>query len=140
MKAIDKVIREHGALVGRSLIGLLFLFSGVGILMGNIDGITSMIAAKGIPLAILVAWAAVFVKIGGGICLILGYKTREASLALLGFVLLTILLFHGNLQDPNLFKNLAIMGGLFYVYIYGPGKGWRLKIKDKSSKDPSPAM
>lgn len=125
---MDSILRAHGALVGRMLIGLLFVFSGVGILMNGVEGTAGMIEAKGLPLAMLLAWAVVAVKILAGAALMVGYKTEKAALALLLFTLLTVIFYHLSLEDIGLFKNLAIMGGLMYVYVYGPGNGWRLKI------------
>lgn len=128
MDFIDKTLRTHGAMVGRMLIGLLFLFSGVGIVMNGVDGFVGMIEARGLPMASLLAWIVVLIKIAAGGALILGYKTKEAALALLIFTLLATVFYHMNLDDMNLFKNLAIAGGLMYVYIYGPGPGWKLKM------------
>lgn len=115
-------------MVGRMLMGLLFVFSGVGILMNGVDGTAGMIMSKGLPMAGLLAWAVVALKIIAGGALILGYRARKAALGLIVFTALATLLFHMNLEDIGLFKNLAIMGGLLYVVAYGPGTGWRLKI------------
>lgn len=128
MDTIDRILREHGAMVGRMLIGLLFVFSGVGIVMNGVDSFAGMIGMVDIPMPILVAWIVVVVKVVAGAALILGYRTREAALALLIFVGLATLLYHRDIEDMNLFKNLAIMGGLLYVYVYGPGQGWKLKV------------
>ncbi len=70
----------------------------------------------------------------------LGYETRKAALALIIFTLLATLLYHMDLQDVNLFKNLAIVGGLLYVYVYGPGAGWRLKVGKSNSEGPISAI
>lgn len=128
MDSIDRILREHGAMVGRMLIGLLFVFSGVGVLMNGVDGLSSMIEGRDLPMPMLLAWLVVAVKILGGLGLMLGYRTAHAVLALLIFTGLATLLYHLDLDDINLFKNLAIMGGLLYVYVYGPGHGWRLKM------------
>lgn len=138
---MDSMLRMYGALVGRMLMGLLFLFSGVGILLNGVSGAAGMIEMKGLPVAILLAWVVVAVKIVGGAALMAGYETKKAVLALGGFTLLTILFFHMNLEDINLFKNLAIIGGLLYVYVYGPGDGWKLDLKGSSSgQSSSPTM
>lgn len=128
MDFIDKILREHGAMVGRMLIGLLFVFSGVGIVMNGVEGFASMIEGRDLPMPILLAWVVVIVKVAAGAGLILGYRTAYSALALLIFTGLATLLYHLDLDDVNLFKNLAIMGGLLYVYVYGPGHGWKLKV------------
>lgn len=128
MDFIDRTLRAHGAMVGRMLIGLLFVFSGVGIINNGVEGFSGMIDARGLPMAVLVAWVVIAIKIAAGVALILGYRTAYAALALLTFTGLATLLYHLDLNDMNLFKNLAIMGGLLYVYVYGPGAGWKLKV------------
>lgn len=128
MDYVDKMLREYGAMVGRMFIGLLFVYSGVTILMDGVEGFSGMIEMRGLPMAVLLAWVVVAIHIVAGAFLIAGYKTKEAALALLVFVLLATLLYHLMWEDMNLFKNLAIIGGLMYVYIYGPGPGWRLKL------------
>ena len=132
---MDAMLKAHGALVGRMLIGLLFVFSGAGLLLGGVSGAAGMIEMKGLPLPLLLAWVVVAVKIVAGAALMVGCETKKAVLALGGFTILTILFFHMNLDDINLFKNLAIIGGLLYVYVYGPGDGW--KLVPKSSGTPS---
>lgn len=118
--------KAHVTTLGRILMGLLFFFSGIGILTQGVDGTAGMIASKGMPLAMLITWAVVVLKLAAGGALMLGYKAKEAALALIVFTALATLLFHLNLQDIGLFKNLAIMGGLMYVIAYGPGRGWRI--------------
>lgn len=134
------MLRSHGAMVGRMLIGLLFVFSGVGIVMSGIDGVSGMLDSRGLPLAMLLAWLAVAVKIVAGGALILGYRTQKAALLLIIFTVLTVLFFHMDLQDVNLFKNLAIVGGLLYIYVYGPGAGWRLRIGRDQHSSPTSAF
>ena len=122
------MLRDNGAMVGRMLIGLLFVFSGVGMVLNGVDGVVGMIDSRGLPMASLLAWVVIFVKVAAGAALMLGYRTRDAAMALLVFTCVVTLLYHLDLEDINLFKNLAIVGGLLYVYVYGPGDGWRLKM------------
>jgi len=119
------MLRTYGTLVGRILLGLLFFISGLGMLTGGVP--VAMIEGIGIPLAALVAWLVVAVKVLGGAGLILGYRIGLSAAALFVFTLLTVVLIHINDEMPTqLYKNLAIMGGLLYVMAYGPGEGWRL--------------
>lgn len=128
MDFIDKILRTHGAMVGRMLIGLLFAFAGVSVIMNGVDSFVTVIEARGLPMASLLAWVVILIKVGAGGAMILGYKTKEAALALLGFTILATVFYHMSIEDPHLLKNLAIIGGLMYVYIYGPGPGWRLNM------------
>lgn len=127
MNSVERMLRDNGAMVGRMLIGLLFVFSGVGMVLNGVDGVVGMIDSRGLPMASLLAWVVIFVKVAAGAALMLGYRTRDAAMALLVFTCVVTLLYHLDLEDINLFKNLAIVGGLLYVYVYGPGDGWRLK-------------
>jgi putative oxidoreductase len=65
------------------------------------------------------------------LCVLVGFKTRWASIALIIFVILTLFIAHnfwvmegaprtGN--QVNFYKNLAIIGGLLLIYVHGPGR------------------
>jgi len=125
---VDRILRANGTMIGRMLIGLLFVFSGVGIVLNGVDSFSGMIETRGIPMPMLVAWLVVVVKIVAGAALMLGWRTSQAALALMIFTALATLLYHLDLEDVNLFKNLAIIGGLLYVYVYGAGNGWKLHV------------
>lgn len=123
---LETMLQDHGLTAGRMLIGLLFVFSAATIVMSGLDGLSGALAERGLPLPIILAWAAVVIELAGGAALMLGYRTREAALALLIFTGVTTLLYHLDLEDSHLFKNLAIIGGLLYIYVYGAGYGWSL--------------
>ncbi len=122
------MMRTHGTLVGRILLGLLFFVSGVQMLMGGVSGgfVEGFLANGGWPMAGLLAWVIVLVKVVAGAGLILGYRAGLSAGALFVFTLLTVIFVHGSMEDPMLFKNLSIMGGLLYVIAYGPGQGWKI--------------
>lgn len=126
MNGNGTVARTYGTMIGRMLLGLLFVFSGVGIVLNGTAGTAGMITSLGLPAAMLIAWLVVIIKVGAGAALMLGYRAQQAALALIVFVALATLFFHMDLEDINLFKNLSIMGGLLYVYAYGPGDGWKI--------------
>ncbi len=117
-------LRTHGTLVGRILMGLLFFFSGIGILMMGPENTASFYESLGVPMAGLAVWLVVAVKLGAGGALMAGYRTGLAAAALIVFTVIATLLAHMDLEDPNLFKNLAIIGGLLYAMAYGAGEGW----------------
>src|SRR6267378_4399275 len=64
-------------------------------------------------------------KLGAGLMLLVGYRTRVAALALALFTLAAAAFFHNQLGDRNQFihfmKNLAICGGLLQLYVFGAG-------------------
>jgi putative oxidoreductase len=83
-----------------------------------------------LPAAQLLAVVAIIVELGGGALLILGWKARWAAGALFVFTLLAALFFHAfwaaapdqaMMQQIQFLKNLAIMGGMLYVVVYGSG-------------------
>jgi putative oxidoreductase len=135
-KSHRMMLRSHGLLLARIAMGGFFFLSGVQILMGGMAGITGvagMIASTGLPLAMVLAFIVIAIKVLGGAGLMLGYRTGLAAFALFLFTAAATLAFHmGPAEmgifgwDMGLFKNLAIMGGLLYAMAYGPGDGWKL--------------
>ena len=112
-------------LLGRLLIGLPLLMSGVGKLT-TYAATTAYIGSVGLPLAPL-CWAiAVALEIGGGLLLVLGFRTREVAFGLAVFVLATAVFFHRNFADQNqmihFLKNIMIIGGLLQIAHFGAGR------------------
>lgn len=118
------MLQTKGVVIGRMLLGLLFVFSGIGMLMSGPTAsyAASAVANLGIPLAGLVAWAVVAVKIGAGGALMLGKHVGLAAGLLIAFTIGATLIAHMSLEDINLFKNLSIVGGLLYAAAFGAGK------------------
>jgi putative oxidoreductase len=110
--------------VGRLLMSLIFILSGVGKLAAPAATI-GYIASTGLPLATLGYAAAVIVELGGGLLLLAGYQTRLVAVVLALFSLVTALVFHHALGDQNqmihFMKNLAMAGGLLQVATFGAG-------------------
>ena len=82
------------------------------------------------PLPQLAAIGAIIIELGGGIMLVLGWKTRLAAMALFLFTGLAALIFHNfwaaapdqaQNQMIHFMKNLAIMGGMLFVMVHGAG-------------------
>ncbi len=119
-------------LVGRILIAILFVPAGWGKLMGGFAGAVGYIASKGLPMPQVLAAAAIVLELGIGLALLVGWKTRWAALLLAFFTLVAALFFHNYwaMSDVaaaaankiNFFKNLAIAGGLLFIYVAGPGR------------------
>jgi putative oxidoreductase len=110
--------------IGRLLIAAIFLLSGVGKIF-NPEGTQAYIAAAGLPLPVVSYVIALVVEVGGGLLLLLGYRTRLAALVLAVFTLLAAVGFHHNFADQNqmihFLKNLAIAGGLLQIVTFGAG-------------------
>jgi putative oxidoreductase len=94
------------------LLCLVFIPAVIGKLTG-FAGVAGAIAAKGLPLA-----AMALVAVGSAL-VVCGWKARLGAVQLLLFLVPTTLLVHGDVADRmepiQLFKTLAIMGGLLLV-------------------------
>ncbi len=118
-------------LVGRLLVAALFLPSGVSKAM-NIAGITGMLASKGVPFPAVMGILATAVELGGPVLLILGVLPRLTAFVVGGFTLVAALLAHNfwevtdaaarAAQQIQFMKNLAIVGGLMFYFVSGPGR------------------
>ena len=123
-------LQSTTVLVGRILLGLIFVLSGFAKISG-FDGTAGYIASKGLPLPQLLAALPIVVELGGGLALMAGFYTRQAVVALAGFSLLTAIVFHNfwavpqaeqMTQQINFMKNLAIAGGMLVLAAFGPGR------------------
>ncbi len=122
-------MHNFGPLIGRILIALIFVWSGFGKITG-FEGTVGYITSKGLPLPELAAIGAIIVELGGGILLILGWKTRWAAAALFVFTAMAAFLFHNFWAMPpeqaqsqmiQFMKNISMMGGLLFVVTHGSG-------------------
>src|ERR671922_116074 len=104
-------------LIGRVLLGLIFLMSAVNKL-ADPQGTQQY-------MTMLFYIGAVAIELAGSLSLLLGYRARVGGWLLLLFMVPTTLIFHTNFADQNqmihFLKNLSIMGGLLYVARYGAG-------------------
>ncbi len=121
------LVNKSLLLLGRILLGMIFVESGFGKLL-DFDGTAGYMAAKGMPMVPLLLVGAIAVEIGGGLSLLLGVKARLGALALFLFLIPTTLIFHkfwgleaaeSALQQIQFLKNLSIMGGLLVVVSIG---------------------
>ena len=112
-------------LLGRLLIGLPFLMSGLGKLTAY-GATTAYIGSVGLPLAPL-GWAiAIAFEIGGGLLLVLGFRARAVAFGMAVFTLATAIFFHRNFADQNqmihFLKNIMLVGGLLQIAHFGAGR------------------
>jgi putative oxidoreductase len=113
------------ALIGRVLIGVLFLLAGLSKL-GAPAATQGYIASVGLPAPVAAYGVAVLVEVVGSVLLIVGFQVRIVATVLAIFTLVTALFFHNNFADQNqmihFLKNVAILGGLLQVVAFGAGK------------------
>jgi putative oxidoreductase len=116
-------------LVARILLALMFVLSGISKLTG-LEGTAGYIASVGLPAAQLLAIGAGVLEVVAGALLIVGWQARWAALALAAFTVVASLLFHNFwampkeqqfMQQLMFMKNLAITGGLLFVFAFGAG-------------------
>ena len=111
-------------LLGRVLMGLPFIMSGMGKL-STYGPVTAKISEAGLPLAPLGWLIAVVLEISGGLLLVVGFRAAAAALALAVFTLAAGVFFHHNFADQNqmihFLKNIMMAGGLLQVVHFGAG-------------------
>jgi putative oxidoreductase len=111
------------------LLALMFVLAGFGKLTG-LEGTAGYIASKGLPAPMLLAVATGVLELVAGVLLIIGWQARWAALALAGFTVVASVLFHNYwampaeqqmMQRLMFMKNLAVTGGLLFVFAFGAG-------------------
>jgi len=119
----------YGPLVGRVLLALIFIIAGFGKITG-FEGTVGYMQAYNVPMTQVLAVLAIIVELGGGLMIAVGGKARWAAAAIFIFVLIASFIFHAfwavpadqaQLQNIMFMKNLAIMGGMLYIIVYGSG-------------------
>ncbi len=124
-----EIVRMYGPLVGRVLLALIFIIAGYGKITG-FEGTVGYMQAYNVPMTKVLAVLAIIVELGGGLMIAVGWKARWAAAAIFIFVLIASFIFHAfwavpadqaQLQNIMFMKNLAIMGGMLYIIVYGSG-------------------
>ena len=125
---------DAALLVGRLFVAALFLPSGIHKLM-TLSVYTASLKAKGLPFPLI--WAVVLVgaEVIGPLALIAGIWPRWTALALVAFTAVTLWISYrfslaGAVlrprQNGEVYRTLAIMGGLLFYSASGPGAwSWR---------------
>lgn len=107
-------------LVGRILLALIFILSGIG-KISDPAGTAGFMESMGVP-GILV-WPTIALEILGGIAIVIGFQTRIAAFALAVFSIAAAVIFHHNFADQMqmimFLKNLSIAGGLLLLAASG---------------------
>lgn len=122
-------LKGFGVLIGRILLVLIFLKSGIG-KIENFDATAQLMAKNGIaPYTNFFLVGAIFFELVGSITIILGYFARFGAVLLLIFLIPTTLIFHDVfVANPsqgimvNFMKNVGIFGGLLVLLAVGAGR------------------
>jgi len=122
LKPLQSLIEVFSAPIGRVLIALIFVMSGLN-KIGNYANTAGWMDAMGVPGALLPI--VIVLEVLGGLAVIVGWQTRVVSFLLAGFCLLSAALFHNNFGDQNemihFMKNIAMAGGFLFLTAHGAG-------------------
>lgn len=116
-------------LIGRILLGWIFVRSGFPKLF-TIDAVMATYPGRGLPP--MLAYVAVPVEFFGGLALIFGIATRYVAIVMAIFVVVATFSSHAywtftdaamrRAQDSNFYKNMAILGGIAFLFVCGAGR------------------
>jgi putative oxidoreductase len=122
--------RDWLLLLGRILLGGIFVLSGYGKLMG-LSAFAASLEQKGVPFASVMALIGAPVEFFGGLAIVLGIETRYAAALMVGFVIVATLISHRfweyqdavrQMQKTQFSKNMAILGGFVVLFVQGGGR------------------
>jgi putative oxidoreductase len=117
-------------LLGRILLGGIFLLSGYGKLMG-LAAFAASLEKNGVPYASVMAPIGASVEFFGGVAVVFGIEVRYAALLMIGFVITATLISHRfwefqdaarQMQKTQFSKNVAILGGFVLLLAAGGGR------------------
>ncbi|AIR06856.1 MULTISPECIES: DoxX family protein [Cedecea] len=110
------------ATLGRIVIAAIFIVSGLG-KIATPEATQGYIASVGLPFPLLGYLIALAAEVGGGVLLLVGYRTRLIAALLAVFTVATAVFFHHNFADQNtllhFLKNLMIASGLLQISALG---------------------
>lgn len=118
------------ALVGRIALAAIFVWSGSGKIT-DFGSTAGYIASKGLPVPAVLTAITIFVELGLGLVIVIGWKTRIAALLIALWLIPTTYLFHNFWSSPvsaammqqiNFMKNVSIFGGMLLLIAFGPGR------------------
>lgn len=118
-------LKAFAILIGRILLVLIFLNSGIG-KIGNFEGTAQYMAKSGMSNTSFFLFGAIIFEMVGSISVISGYFTRFGALLLLIFLIPTTLVFHTNFSDRmqmiHFMKNVSMFGGCLLLLAAGAGR------------------
>ena len=123
-KSVHPPLRDFALLAARLLIAVLFLVAAFNKLVGY-AGVVGYFRKLGLPEPGVLAPAVIGFEVLAGLLILVGYQTRIVALLIAGFCIVSGVLGHSQIADPNnlnhLLKNFAIAGGALALYASGAG-------------------
>lgn len=117
------MLNDFALLFARIFIAALFIWNG-SVIIRNVEGTLGYMDVFGVPGILL--WPSVFLQIGGGLLLLLGWFTRIVAMLFAAFALATAFLFHTQFASQgeaiHFAKDIAISGGFLALFVAGPGR------------------
>jgi len=118
---MDK-LQELSAPIGRLFLSMIFIFSGFTKITGYAatQGYMESMGVPGMLLPLVIA-----VELFGGLAILFGFKARFVAILLVGFNIISALLFHQFWIDESqmnpFMKNIAMAGGFLMIFAHGAG-------------------
>ena len=118
------------ALLGRVALAAIFVWSGAGKITG-FGNTAHYIASKGLPMPAVLTAVTIFVELGLGLAIVIGFRARIAALLIALWLIPTTFLFHNfwaapaaqaMMQQINFMKNVSIFGGMLLLIAFGAGR------------------
>jgi putative oxidoreductase len=118
-------LKSLGSLIGRILLVLIFLSSGIE-KIESFEGTAQYMIKYGMPYTSFFLFGAIIFELAGSVFVILGYYARFGALLLLLFLIPTTIIFHTNFDDPiqiiMFMKNVSMFGGCLILLAVGAGR------------------
>ncbi|MCG8324613.1 MAG: DoxX family protein [Thiotrichales bacterium] len=124
-----KLLKQYGPLLGRLCLAIIFIVAGFNKITG-FEGTAGYMASKGLPMVNVLLVLTIIIELGGGILILIGWQARWAAAAIFLFLIPVTVIFHpfwalegqeATHHFHSFFKNLAIMGGMLYIRVFGSG-------------------
>ncbi|HEY1543107.1 MAG TPA: DoxX family protein [Xanthobacteraceae bacterium] len=124
------VQNDSWMLLGRILLGGIFVVSGYGKLMG-LAAFAASLEKNGVPFASTLAPIGACVEFFGGLAIVIGLEVRYVALLMIAFVIVATAISHRfwefegaarHAQETNFAKNVAIIGGFVLLHAAGGGR------------------
>lgn len=122
-------LENFGILLSRLLICSLYLWAGWSKVL-DWKGTVAYMESKKFPLIPLMLPAAIIIQVLGALSLFFGFYCRLGALALIVFTIPAMIKMHGFWKETGaarlaekiyFMKDVAILGGLILLAIFGPG-------------------
>lgn len=128
--AIASPYRDALLLLGRVLLGGIFVVSGYGKVTG-VAAFSASLERRGVPAASVLGLIGACVEFFGGLAIMFGIEVRYAAALMVAFVIVATLISHRfwefqgevrTAQTTNFSKNVAIGGGFIILLAAGGGR------------------